>query len=172
MTGREVEEYAKTFEEKNDDYTSIIVKALSDRFAEALAEKLHCQIRREWNSPDENIDLDSLIKEKYQGIRPAPGYPACPDHSEKKMIWELLDIEKNLEIELTESCAINPPCSISGMYFDHQESKYFMLGKLVKTKLKAMQNEKIFQLMKLRSGYVLPKLLAKEILLNKLRRYI
>jgi len=131
-TGKEVEEFAKSFEEKNDDYTAIIVKAIGDRFAEALAEMLHHKIRVQWNSPNESIDLDSMIKEKYKGIRPAPGYPACPDHSEKKTIWNILDVEKNLGIELTESCAINPACSISGLYFDHPESKYFMLGKIGK----------------------------------------
>ena len=104
-----MEDFARTFEDKNDDYTSIIIKAIGDRFAEALAEMLHHKIRLNWNSPSESIDLDSMIREKYHGIRPAPGYPACPDHSEKKIIWELLDIEENLGISLTESCAINPP---------------------------------------------------------------
>ena len=131
-TGKEVEQFSKTFEDKHDDYNSIIVKALGDRFAEALAEMLHHQIRLRWNSPNESINLNMMIKEKYHGIRPAPGYPACPDHTEKRTIWRLLDIEKNLNIDLTESCAINPACSISGLYFDHPESKYFMLGKIGK----------------------------------------
>ena len=134
-TGPEVDDLAKSFEKQNDDYSAIIVKALGDRFAEALAEMLHHQIRLEWNSPDESIDLDSMIREKYKGIRPAPGYPACPDHSEKKIIWDILQINENLGIELTESCAINPPCSISGLYFDHPESKYFMLGKIGKDQI-------------------------------------
>ena len=96
---------------------------------------LHHKIRLQWNSPSESIDLDSMIKEKYQGIRPAPGYPACPDHSEKKTIWNILNIKENLGIDLTESCAINPPCSISGLYFEHPESKYFMLGKIGKDQI-------------------------------------
>ena len=134
-TGEEVEDFAKIYEKQNDDYTSIIIKAIGDRFAEALAEMLHHKIRLEWNSPNESIDLDSMIKEKYQGIRPAPGYPACPDHSEKKIIWDILNIKENLGIDLTESCAINPPCSISGLYFEHPESKYFMLGKIGKDQI-------------------------------------
>ena len=141
-TGYEVEKFAKAFEQKNDDYTAIIVKALGDRFAEALAEMLHYKIRKNWNSPNENIDLDLMLKEKYNGIRPAPGYPACPDHSEKQTIWKILDIQKNLGIELTESCAINPPCSISGMYFDHPESKYFMLGKIGKDQIQSYSKRK------------------------------
>jgi 5-methyltetrahydrofolate--homocysteine methyltransferase len=128
--GYEVEKYAKSYEQKNDDYTAIIIKAIGDRFAEALAEMLHHKIRLNWNSPQESLGLSSMIREKYQGIRPAPGYPACPDHSEKKTIWNLLEIKKNLGIELTESCAINPPSSITGLYFEHPEAKYFMLGKI------------------------------------------
>jgi len=141
-TGTEVEEYAKKFEDNNDDYSSIIIKAIGDRFAEALAEMLHHKIRLSWNSPEESIDLDSMIREKYRGIRPAPGYPACPDHSEKKEIWKILDIDNNLKIDLTESCAINPPSSISGLYFEHPESKYFMLGKIGKDQVREYANRK------------------------------
>ena len=110
---------------------AIMIKAIGDRFAEATAEYLHQKIRTTSTGIDEtNLSNDDLIKEKYKGIRPAPGYPACPDHSEKKIIWDALGVEKELGLQLTESCAINPPSSISGMYFLHPESKYFMLGKI------------------------------------------
>ena len=134
--GKEVEAFAKTFEVKNDDYSAIIVKALGDRFAEGLAEYLHKKIRIITTGEKEDLFTnEELIKEKYQGIRPAPGYPACPDHSEKNKIWSLLKIKQQSELELTENCAINPPCSVSGFYFTHPESKYFMLGKIGKDQL-------------------------------------
>jgi len=129
-TGFEVEKHAQIYVDKNDDYSAILVKSLGDRFAEALAEMLHHKVRQMWGNENEHFDIHNLIKEKYKGIRPAPGYPSCPDHSEKILIWEALNIKDNLGIELTENCAINPPSSISGFYFSHPEAKYFTLGKI------------------------------------------
>lgn len=126
-----IEELAKTYEDKQDDYTAILVKALADRFAEAFAEFMHSEIRREWGfGKEENLSKEDLIREKYRGIRPAPGYPACPDHTEKRKIWSLLDVEKNTGIKLTESCAMWPASSVSGYYFSHPEAKYFAIGKI------------------------------------------
>ncbi|ESU29575.1 Methionine synthase, 5-methyltetrahydrofolate--homocysteine methyltransferase domain protein [Flavobacterium limnosediminis JC2902] len=131
-TGFGVDEKAKAFEENNDDYSSIMVKALGDRFAEAFAEYLHEKIRKEiWGyATDEVLSNDDLISEKYKGIRPAPGYPACPDHLEKPTIWKLLNVEENIGVTLTESMAMWPASSVSGYYFGHPESKYFGLGKI------------------------------------------
>lgn len=130
-SGREVDEYAKFFEKKNDDYTAIMIKALGDRFAEAFAEMLHKIVREQVNHlKKEETTIEDLIKERYDGIRPAPGYPACPDHSEKKKIWNLLEAEQNIAVSLTESCAINPPSSIAGYYFFNSKAKYFTVGSL------------------------------------------
>jgi len=131
-TGFGVEEKAKVFEENNDDYSSIMVKALGDRFAEAFAEYLHEIIRKEiWGyASEEHLSNEDLIKEEYKGIRPAPGYPACPDHLEKPTIWKLLNVEENIGVTLTESMAMWPASSVSGYYFGHPESKYFGLGKI------------------------------------------
>ena len=130
-SGYEVEEYAKNFERDGDDYKAIMAKALGDRFAEGLAEFTHKKVREFWKfGLDENLTNQKLIKEKYRGIRPAPGYPSCPDHTEKKTLWELLDVERSLGVTLTESCAMNPPSSISGYYFAHPESKYFNVGEI------------------------------------------
>ncbi|HEX3036738.1 MAG TPA: methionine synthase, partial [Thermodesulfobacteriota bacterium] len=129
--GYEVEEFAETFKAKNDDYSSIIVKALGDRFAEALAEMMHKKARIMWGyGQNENLSYEDLIKERYRGIRPAPGYPACPDHTEKSLLWKLLNVEKNTGITLTENFAMNPPSSVSGWYFAHPESKYFHVGQI------------------------------------------
>ncbi len=129
--GHGVELLAKEYEDQHDDYNSILVKALADRFAEAFAEYMHKWIRDEWGfGKDENLSSDDLIREKYRGIRPAPGYPACPDHTEKKKLWELLDVEKNAGIRLTESCAMWPASSVSGYYFSHPDAKYFAIGKI------------------------------------------
>ena len=131
--GPEVESFARTFEEKNDDYNSILVKALGDRFAEACAEYVHKQARDEWGfGKDENLSKDDLIREKYRGIRPAPGYPACPDHTEKRLLFDLLEAEKNTGVELTESFAMHPASSVSGLYFGHPDSRYFGLGKIAR----------------------------------------
>ena len=122
------------FETANDDYSAIIAKALADRLAEAFAERLHERVRREfWGyTKDEQLDNDALIHEKYQGIRPAPGYPACPDHTEKRTVFTLLDAERNAGMMLTESFAMLPAASVSGYYFWRPESQYFGVGKIGK----------------------------------------
>ena len=127
-----VEEACNKYEKNNDDYSSIMLKALADRLAESLAEYIHEKVRKElWGySKNENLQTQELIKEKYIGIRPAPGYPACPDHSEKVKLFSLLEVEKNTGISLTENFAMLPAASISGWYFSHPESKYFGLGKI------------------------------------------
>ncbi len=126
------EERARAFEADHDDYNSILLKALADRLAEAFAECLHARVRRTlWGyAPDESIDNDGLIDEKYRGIRPAPGYPACPEHSEKQTIFDLLDAPNVTHMMLTESFAMTPPASVSGLYFAHPQSQYFVLGKI------------------------------------------
>ncbi len=126
------EELANKYKAEHDDYHAIMVKALADRLAEALAECLHEKVRKElWAySPEEQLQNEQLIKEAYQGIRPAPGYPACPDHTEKRLIWELLNVEPNTGIILEESCVMRPAASVSGYYFSHPESKYFTVGKI------------------------------------------
>jgi 5-methyltetrahydrofolate--homocysteine methyltransferase len=130
--GPEAEAIASEFARANDDYSGIMVKALADRFAEAFAECLHARVRREfWGyAPDETLDNAALIAERYGGIRPAPGYPACPDHSEKRTIFELLDAERAAGVRLTESFAMWPAASISGYYFSHEQSRYFGVGKI------------------------------------------
>ncbi|MGV3697358.1 methionine synthase [Flavobacterium sp.] len=131
-TGFGVDEKAAEFERQLDDYNSILVKALGDRLAEAFAEYLHLKVRKEiWGyASDENLSNQDLIDEEYKGIRPAPGYPACPDHLEKPTIWKLLDVENQIGVKLTESMAMWPASSVSGYYFGNPESKYFGLGKI------------------------------------------
>jgi 5-methyltetrahydrofolate--homocysteine methyltransferase len=131
-TGFGVDEWAAEFEKDLDDYNSIMVKALADRFAEAFAEYLHEKIRKEiWGyAGHENLSTEAMIEEIYEGIRPAPGYPACPDHLEKPTIWKLLNVEKEIGVTLTESMAMWPASSVSGYYFGNPESKYFGLGKI------------------------------------------
>jgi 5-methyltetrahydrofolate--homocysteine methyltransferase len=124
-----VDELVAHFQKDHDDYNSIMTKALADRLAEALAEKLHRDVRREWYAKDESLSNDELIAEKYRGIRPAPGYPASPDHTEKGTLFALLGAEK-LGIHLTESFAMTPAASVSGLYFAHPQSRYFALGKI------------------------------------------
>jgi 5-methyltetrahydrofolate--homocysteine methyltransferase len=130
--GDGVERWAKTFEDEGDDYRAIMVKALGDRFAEAFAERLHERVRKEfWGyAADENLSNAQLIAEDYRGIRPAPGYPACPEHSEKRTLFDLLAAEKNTGLALTESFAMTPTAAVSGWYFSHPESRYFGLGKI------------------------------------------
>jgi 5-methyltetrahydrofolate--homocysteine methyltransferase len=127
-----IERKLEEFQKEGDDYNDIMLKALADRLAEAGAEYLHELVRKEtWGySKKENLDNQSLIKEEYLGIRPAPGYPACPEHSEKKTLFKLLEVERNIGIQLTESFAMYPTSSVSGFYFAHSESKYFGLGKI------------------------------------------
>jgi 5-methyltetrahydrofolate--homocysteine methyltransferase len=133
-TGFGVDEWAGEFVKEFDDYNSIMVKAIADRLAEAFAEYLHEKVRKEiWGyASAENLSNEDLIDEEYKGIRPAPGYPACPDHLEKPTIWKLLDVEKNTGVKLTESMAMWPASSVSGYYFGHPQSKYFGLGKIKK----------------------------------------
>ena len=130
-TGIDIERKLKEFEANHDDYNSILLKSLADRLAEAFAEKLHELIRTDfWGYSTEKLSSEDLIKEKYQGIRPAPGYPACPDHTQKETIFELLNVETNTGISLTESLAMYPAASVSGYYLSHPESKYFGLGQI------------------------------------------
>ena len=130
--GLGIEAKLAEFKKAHDDYSGIMLQALADRLAEAFAERLHERVRKEfWGyAPDEDLDNDALIKEAYAGIRPAPGYPACPDHSEKPALFQLLDAEKNAGIKLTESFAMLPGASVSGFYFSHPESQYFGIGKI------------------------------------------
>jgi 5-methyltetrahydrofolate--homocysteine methyltransferase len=126
-----VEELCRQFERDHDDYNSIMTKALADRLAEAFAEYLHQRARQEWGyGKTEQLTHEDLVREKYRGIRPAAGYPACPDHTEKQILWKLLDVEKNAGINLTESYAMWPGASVSGLYFAHPEARYFAVGKI------------------------------------------
>ncbi|MBI2815576.1 MAG: methionine synthase [Acidobacteria bacterium] len=129
--GINVEALVKEFESKLDDYSAIMAKALADRLAEALAELMHQRAREEWGyGRDEKLTADELIHEKYRGIRPAPGYPACPDHTEKCLLFALLHAEKHIGVRLTENLAMHPAASVSGFYFSHPESRYFAVGKI------------------------------------------
>lgn len=136
-TGFGTQELAQQFEEAHDDYNSIMIKALADRLAEAFAEYLHEHVRKDVWAYDSTEDFsnEELIKESYKGIRPAPGYPACPDHLEKKTIWKLLKVEENIGVTLTESLAMWPAASVSGYYFANKEAKYFGLGKITEGQL-------------------------------------
>ncbi len=136
--GFDMEERVKAFEDDHDDYNAIMLKALADRFAEAFAECLHAKVRQEyWGyAKEEGLDNEALISEEYKGIRPAPGYPACPDHTEKALLWDLLDVEENTGITITENFAMYPTAAVSGWYFSHPESRYFGLGKINKDQVK------------------------------------
>ena len=127
-TGLGVDELVKKYEAKHDDYSAIIVKALADRFAEAFAEYLHARARKDWGIVD-RLSNDDLIDEKFQGIRPAFGYPACPDHSEKAPLFDLLGA-RAVGLDLTESFAMTPASSVSGLYFAHPQSKYFAIQRV------------------------------------------
>lgn len=142
------EALAKHYETNHDDYSAIMIKAVSDRFVEALAEYMHHKVRKEiWGyAPDEILDNQLLFKEKYQGIRPAPGYPACPDHLEKLTIWELLDVTDHIGVQLTESLAMYPASSISGYYFANPQSNYFGLGKITQEQVKDYAKRKEIKL--------------------------
>jgi len=131
-TGIGIDKKVAEFEKDHDDYSAIMLKALADRLAEAFTEHLHARVRKEfWGyAKDENISPEEIIQEKYQGIRPAPGYPAQPDHTEKKTLFALLEVEKNTGITLTESMAMFPTAAVSGLYFAHPESHYFGVGKI------------------------------------------
>ncbi len=139
-----LDEHVQRFEAQHDDYSAIMLKALADRLAEAFAERLHQRIREEfWGYvPEEGLSNDDLIKEAYQGIRPAPGYPACPDHTEKRKIWELLAVERNAGITLTEHFAMLPTAAVSGFYFSHPEARYFAVGKINRDQVRDYANRK------------------------------
>lgn len=143
-TGFGTTELAAAFEKDHDDYNSIMIKALADRLAEAFAEYLHKKVRTEyWGyASDEKLSTDELIKESYKGIRPAPGYPACPDHTEKITIWELLKVKENIGVELTDSLAMWPAASVSGYYFGNEKAKYFGVGKITEEQVKDFAGRK------------------------------
>lgn len=160
-TGDGVESLSKKFEDEGDDYNAILAKAVGDRLAEAFAEWLHQKVRIEmgYEKPDQYSNED-LIKENYRGIRPAPGYPACPDHSEKLNIWKLMEVEEQTGIQLTESCAMTPASSVSGLYFSHPQAKYFRISEIGEDQLTAYQerrNEPISELRKWLSPYLRSK---------------
>jgi 5-methyltetrahydrofolate--homocysteine methyltransferase len=132
-TGFGCDELAAGYRAEHDDYNAIMISALADRLAEAFAEMLHQRARIDWGfGADENLSSEELIKEKYRGIRPAAGYPACPDHTEKATLWELMDVESQTGIRLTESFAMWPGAAVSGLYFAHPESRYFAVNKITK----------------------------------------
>jgi len=139
-----IDEHVERFEADHDDYSAILLKALADRLAEALAEYMHEKIRQEfWGyDKDERLANDDLIAEKYRGIRPAPGYPACPDHTEKAKLWELLDVERSIDLKLTDSFAMFPTAAVSGFYFSHPESKYFSVGKVSRDQVESYAERK------------------------------
>lgn len=130
--GLEEDSLAAEFDAQHDDYSKIMVKALADRLAEAFAEYLHERVRKvHWGyAANENLGNEALIRESYQGIRPAPGYPACPDHTEKQTLWSLLDVTRHTGMQLTESFAMWPGASVAGWYFSHPESKYFVVAQI------------------------------------------
>ncbi|MGM0637723.1 MAG: vitamin B12 dependent-methionine synthase activation domain-containing protein, partial [Pseudomonadota bacterium] len=142
--GHGVEKLAEYYKAAGDDYNAILVQALTDRLAEAFAERMHERIRKEsWGYvPEESLDNDALIAEKYQGIRPAPGYPACPDHTEKATLFRLLDAETNSGLTLTESFAMWPAAAVAGWYFSHPQSKYFSTGKITRDQVEALAARK------------------------------
>lgn len=149
--GLNIEPLIKAYEADHDDYNNIMIKAIADRLAEAFAELMHAKVRKEtWGyATEESLDNEALIKETYQGIRPAPGYPACPDHTEKPVIWDLMDVESKTGIKLTESNAMYPASSVSGFYFSHPDSKYFGLGKIEKDQVEIHAKRKGMELEKM-----------------------
>jgi 5-methyltetrahydrofolate--homocysteine methyltransferase len=135
-TGHGLRELVEQFKADHDDYNAIMAEALADRLAEAFAEFAHKKVREEWGyGRVEQLAPEDLLEEKYRGIRPAAGYPACPDHTEKRILWDLLQVESNTGINLTENCAMWPGSSVSGLYFAHPDSKYFAVGKLGRDQL-------------------------------------
>ena len=143
VTVQGVEALAKSYEDAGDDYNAIMAKAIGDRLAEAMAEMCHKKMRYDWGyGLSENLSNEDLIKEKYRGIRPAPGYPACPDHTEKQKIWRLLDAERFTGARLTENFAMYPASSVSGYYFGHEKSKYFTVGRVGEDQVKEYAKRK------------------------------
>jgi 5-methyltetrahydrofolate--homocysteine methyltransferase len=143
-----IEPHLERFQADHDDYNAIMLKALADRLAEAFAERLHQRVRTEfWGyAPDEALDNEALIAERYRGIRPAPGYPACPEHSEKATLFRLLDAERNAGMTLTESFAMLPTAAVSGYYFSHPGSQYFVVGRVSKEQAQDYARRKGVQL--------------------------
>jgi len=137
-------EKVEAFKKANDDYSAILLESLADRLAEAFAERLHQRVRKEFwgHASDERLSNDDLIAEKYAGIRPAPGYPACPEHTEKATLWQLLEVEKHTGMQLTESMAMWPGASVSGWYFAHPEAQYFVLGRIGKDQVSSYAQRK------------------------------
>ncbi|RMF09069.1 MAG: methionine synthase [Candidatus Neomarinimicrobiota bacterium] len=142
--GEQVPELVAAYQQQQDDYGALMVQALADRLAEAAAEWLHYRIRTEWwgYAPREAPEIDRILRERFQGIRPAPGYPACPDHSEKEVIWRLLDLPRRIPIRLTESFAMDPAASVSGWIFAHPDARYFTLGKIGRDQVRDYANRK------------------------------
>jgi len=137
------DELAKRFDSQQDDYNSILTKALADRLAEAFAEFLHAEVRKSWGfGRNEGLSKEDLIEEKYRGIRPAPGYPAQPDHTEKRTLFKLLDAELATGIQLTESYAMHPAASVSGLYFAHPESRYFAVDRITRDQVEEYARRK------------------------------
>jgi 5-methyltetrahydrofolate--homocysteine methyltransferase len=136
-TGHGIDAHVERFEADHDEYRAIMLKILADRFAESFAEHLHSRVRTEFwaYAADEQTSNEDLIRERYRGIRPAPGYPACPDHREKRTLWDFLEVEEATGISLTESLAMWPTSSVSGFYFAHPDARYFMLGRIGKDQL-------------------------------------
>jgi 5-methyltetrahydrofolate--homocysteine methyltransferase len=142
-TGLGADELVARYEADHDDYNAIMVKALADRLAEALAECLHRTARADWGyGAEEKLSVDDLIAEKYRGIRPAPGYPACPDHTEKRILFDLLDAPRQTGIRLTENFAMTPASSVSGWYFAHPESRYFAVDRLARDQVEEYARRK------------------------------
>ena len=139
-----IDEHVERFEADNDDYSSIMLKAIADRLAEALAEYMHEHVRKDHWGYDgkENLSNEQMMSEEYRGIRPAPGYPACPDHTEKGRLWELLDVEKSIGLELTDSYAMFPTAAVSGFYFSHPDAKYFAVGKVARDQIESFAKRK------------------------------
>jgi 5-methyltetrahydrofolate--homocysteine methyltransferase len=139
-----IDEHVRRFEADHDDYSSILLKALADRLAEALAEYMHEQVRKDFwaYAAKESLSNDDLIAEKYRGIRPAPGYPACPDHTEKAKLWKLLDVDAAIDLRLTESFAMFPTAAVSGFYFSHPDARYFSVGQLSRDQVESYAGRK------------------------------
>ena len=139
-----IEEHVERFEKDHDDYSAIILKALADRLAEALAEHMHARVRREYwaYAAEEQLSNEDLIAEKYAGIRPAPGYPACPDHTEKAKLWELLDVDASIGLTLTDSYAMYPTAAVSGFYFSHPDARYFAVGQIDRDQVRSYADRK------------------------------
>jgi 5-methyltetrahydrofolate--homocysteine methyltransferase len=156
--GQEIEEYASSFKNSGDDYTAILIQALGDRFAEGLSEYCHKKVRDNWRFGREesfqfgdrlgvgpglvNEHVDWMINERYRSIRPAAGYPSAPDHTEKQGIWNILDVEKKAGISLTTSYAMNPPSSVSGLYFAHPDARYFGIGRISRDQIEDYASRK------------------------------